>query len=105
MSLHTPAKRHEYIGVLGLIATILLLFCLVSYNPSDSSFNSIFNKVGDENRIARVGPLVRPLLFQARGLSAFLLLIPMAILSWKLIRGRQIQSPYLRALGLALLIA
>ncbi len=105
MSLHTPAKRHEYIGVLGLLVTILLFFCLVSYNPSDSSFNSIFNKAGAENRIGRVGAIVSDLLFQAMGLSAFLLLIPMVILSWKLIRGRQIQSPYLRALGLALLIA
>jgi DNA segregation ATPase FtsK/SpoIIIE, S-DNA-T family len=105
MPLHTPAKRHEYIGVLGLLATILLFFCLVSYNPSDSSFNSIFDKPGAENRIGKVGAFVSDLLFQAMGLSAFLLLIPMAVLSWKLIRGRQIQSPYLRALGLALLIA
>jgi DNA segregation ATPase FtsK/SpoIIIE, S-DNA-T family len=105
MSLHSPARRHEYIGVLGLLATILLLFCLVSYNPSDSSFNSIFNKPGAENRIGKVGAFVSDLLFQAMGLSAFLLLIPMAVLSWKLIRGRQIQSPYLRTLGLGLLTA
>jgi DNA segregation ATPase FtsK/SpoIIIE, S-DNA-T family len=104
MPLHTPAKRHEYIGVLALLATILLFFCLVSYNPNDSSFNSIFTKVGAENRVGRVGAFISDLLFQAIGLSAFLLLIPMLILSWKLIRGREIQSPYSRALGLALLI-
>ena len=88
MPLHAAAKRHEYIGVLGLVATILLFFCLISYNPQDSSWNALFDKAGAYNRIGKVGAIVSDILFQAIGLAAFLLLIPMAILSWKLIRGR-----------------
>ena len=105
MPLHAPAKRHEYIGVLGLVATILLFFCLISYSPQDSSWNALFDKAGAHNRIGKVGAIVSDILFQAIGLSAFLLLIPMAILSWKLIRGRELQSPLMRGVGLGLLIA
>ena len=77
MPLHTSAKRHEYIGVLGLVATILVFFCLISYSPQDSSWNALFDKASAQNRIGKVGAIVSDVLFQAIGLSAFLLLIPM----------------------------
>lgn len=97
-------KRHEYIGILLLLITVLLFVCLISYNPLDSSHNALSYKASADNRAGKLGAYVSDFLFQVLGLSAFLLLFPLAIISWKLIRGREIDSPYVRALGLFILI-
>jgi len=104
MATEIGPKRHEYIGVLILLIASLLLVSLATYNPRDSSFNALFYKISADNRAGHVGAVVSDFLFQILGFSAFLLLIPLAILGWKLIRGREIQSPLVRALGLVLLI-
>ncbi|MBP1596860.1 MAG: translocase FtsK, partial [Acidobacteria bacterium] len=51
-----------------------------------------------------MGAYASDLLFQIFGIAAFLLLAPMLILSWKLIRGRSISSPSMRTLGFCLLV-
>ncbi len=99
------AKKHEFLGVLLLLIAVLLLLCLVSYNPRDSSLNALSLKPAADNTIGRFGAYVSDFLFQVFGFAAFLLLIPLAILSWKLIFGRQIHTPYLRTLGFVLLMA
>ena len=105
MSGEIRTKKHEFIGVLLLLVAVLLLVCLTTYNPRDSSFNALSYKVNSENKVGRIGAHVSDLLFQAFGLSAFFMLFPLVILSWKLILGRQIHAPYLRTLGFLLLIA
>ncbi|MBN1570984.1 MAG: DNA translocase FtsK [Acidobacteria bacterium] len=98
-------KRHEFIGVILLLIAILLLLCLVTYNPHDSSFNALSLKLTIDNKIGKIGAYVSDFLYQLFGFSAFLLLLPLLVLSWKLILGRPIHSPYLRTFGLFLLIA
>ncbi len=104
MPRETTAKRHEFIGIGILIITLLLLVSLVSYNARDSSFNSLFYRPGADNRAGRVGALISDFLFQTFGFPAFLLLVPLLVLSWKFIRGREIRSPYSRAIGMLLLV-
>ena len=98
------SKKHEFIGVVLLLIGILLLLCLFSYNPRDSSFNALSLKLTVDNKIGRVGAFVSDFLFQVFGYAAFILLLPILILSWKLIFGRLIHTPYLRAFGLFLLL-
>jgi DNA segregation ATPase FtsK/SpoIIIE, S-DNA-T family len=98
------AKRHEFIGVVLLLVAVLLLFCLISYNPLDSSFN-VLSKFAVENKIGKVGAYASDALFQLFGFAAFFLLAPLFILCWKLIFGRKICMPYLRTLGFVLLLA
>jgi DNA segregation ATPase FtsK/SpoIIIE, S-DNA-T family len=98
-------KKHEVIGVLLLIFALLLLLCLVSYNPHDSSLNALSLKLTIDNKIGRFGAYVSDFLFQLLGYPAFLLVIPLLVLSWKLIFGKPIVTPFLRTLGLFLLIA
>ncbi len=98
------AKRHEIFGVLLLIFTVLLLVCLISYNPHDSSFNTLFYKMNADNRIGRVGAFASDMLLQVFGLSAYLLLVPLTILCWRLLRGRMINAPRTRAFGFLLLL-
>jgi S-DNA-T family DNA segregation ATPase FtsK/SpoIIIE len=99
------AKRHEFIGVLVLTVAVLLFICLVSYNAGDSSFNALTYKAGSDNMVGRIGAYVSDFLFQLLGYSAYLLLCPLAILSWKLVRGREINAPYFRSVGFFLILA
>jgi DNA segregation ATPase FtsK/SpoIIIE, S-DNA-T family len=98
-------KRHEFIGVILLLLAILLLLCLLTYNPHDSSFNALSLKLTIDNKIGKFGAYISDFLFQLLGYPAYLLLVPLVILSFKLIFGRSINSPYLRTFGLFLLIA
>lgn len=104
MAGEVTAKKHEFIGVLLLLAALLLLLCLVSYNPRDASYNALSFKEVVDNKIGRLGALISDVLYQIFGLASFLFLAPLLILSWKLILGREIHAPYLRAIGLLLLI-
>jgi S-DNA-T family DNA segregation ATPase FtsK/SpoIIIE len=98
-------KRHEFIGVVLFLLGILLLLCLATYNPHDSSFNALSLKLTIDNKIGKLGAYVSDFLFQLFGFPAFLLVVPPLILSWKLVFGRPIHSPYLRTLGIFLLMA
>ncbi len=101
----TAGKRHEIFGVLLLMLTALLLVCLVTFNPWDTSFNTRSYQDIYENRAGKWGAAVSDWLFQFFGWPAFLLLLPPAVLGWNLIRGRRSSVPFLRALGFFLLLA
>lgn len=103
MARDSNVKRHEFIGVFIILVAVLLLLCLISYNHLDPSFN-VLSPAPPSNRIGKVGAYVSDVLFQVFGYSAFLLLVPLFISSWKLIFRREIRTPYLRAMGLFLLI-
>ncbi len=105
MPRESNAKRHEFIGVSLIILAVLVLICLVSYNPHDSSLNALSLKLPVDNKIGKFGAYISDFLFQVFGYSAFLLLLPLFILSFKLIFGREIRTPYIRAIGFFLLIA
>ena len=98
-------KRHEIMGVLLLMAAALILVCLVTYNPRDSSLNALSQAPEARNWAGKAGAYMSDILFQSFGLAAFVLLLPVVVLGWKLIRGREIRSPVMRAAGVALLMA
>lgn len=104
MTLETNTKRHEYIGILVLLIASLLLVSLATYHYRDPSANYVSYKVSAENRAGRIGAFISDFLFQNLGFTAFVLLVPLAILGWKLLRGIEIESPLIRSLGLILLI-
>jgi S-DNA-T family DNA segregation ATPase FtsK/SpoIIIE len=105
MPRESNAKRHEFIGVLLIILAVLVLLCLLSYSPHDSSLNALSLKLPVDNKIGRFGAYVSDFLFQIFGYSALLLPVPLFILSWKLIFAWEIRTPYIRTLGFFLLIA
>ncbi len=104
MAREITAKRHEIIGVLVLTVAVLLFICLVSYDARDPSINAISYKLRADNMAGRIGAHVSDFLLQIFGYSTYLLLFPLAILSWKLIRGHEIRFVYLRALGFFLIL-
>jgi DNA segregation ATPase FtsK/SpoIIIE, S-DNA-T family len=104
MRKETVAKRHEFFGVLLLTLTVLLLACLVSFSRHDPNFNTASERADVSNRVGWIGAYASDWLFQGFGLSAFLLLVPPAILSYKLIRGRRTTAPLMRTIGFALIV-
>jgi S-DNA-T family DNA segregation ATPase FtsK/SpoIIIE len=104
MPKNTTGKRHEVFGVLLLMLAILLFVCLISFHPWDPSANTRSDTQNADNSAGRIGAFVSDWLFQIFGLSAFLLLVPLVILGWKMIRGRDITSPGIRLLGFVLLL-
>jgi len=72
-------KKHEFIGVILLLIAILLLLCLLTYNPHDSSFNALSLKLSIDNKIGKFGAYVSDFLYQLFGFPAFLLVFPLLI--------------------------
>ncbi len=105
MARELTAKRHEFIGVLILTVAALLFVCLISYDARDSSFNALSYKVSSDNLAGRIGAYVSDVLFQLFGFTAYLLLFPLVIVSWKLVRGHEIHAAYFRTLGFCLILA
>lgn len=103
-SRETETKRHEIFGVLLLMLAVLLFICLISFNQKDPSANTQSYKIDAANRVGRLGAFTSDMLFQMFGFSAFLLLLPLTVMGWKLLRGRKLKSPILRALGFSLLV-
>jgi S-DNA-T family DNA segregation ATPase FtsK/SpoIIIE len=104
MSAEMNAKKHEFIGIFLLLAAVLLLLCLATYNPGDQSLNSLSRTSTYENSIGRIGAYISDFLFQVFGYAAYLLLAPLLILGYKLIRGRKFQAPYFRSAGFLILL-
>ncbi len=104
MRKETAAKWHEFFGVVLLVLTVLLFVCLFSFNRWDQSANTITYKVVTDNRAGRLGAYVSDWMFQILGFSAFLVLIPMVVMSWKLIRGRPMAAPILSNIGFLLIV-
>ncbi|MCL2878103.1 MAG: DNA translocase FtsK [Acidobacteria bacterium] len=101
----SSAKKHESIGVILLLAALLIFLSLVSYSPGDPSTNTLSIKPTAENKVGRLGAFISDLLYQVFGFAAFLLLIPLLIVGWKLILGWRIDAKYLKAGGFLLLLS
>ena len=111
MSILSPTQtRHrlnELIGLLMLTVAILTLLSLISYHPTDPSFNWIGSQnlqPKPENYIGMVGSYTADLLIQTFGFAAFLLPITLLIYALRWIRSRQIETPLLKLFGLCLLV-
>src|SRR3984885_1755541 len=79
----TPTRNrrlNELIGLLVLVAAGLLLLALVSYRPTDPSFNTVGGPDtghAPHNWIGLVGAYLSDLLLQLEGLAAFV--VPLLI--------------------------
>src|SRR5512137_536746 len=87
-----------------LTTTVLLLISLVSFSRHDPNFNTASENSSIVNWVGRIGAYTSDWLLQIFGLPAFMLLIPLTILAWKLLRGLEIGAPLMRMLGFVLLL-
>src|SRR6266852_4452627 len=98
-------RLNEAVAVVFLIAGLLVFFSLVSYHPSDSSWNTVTGDAKPVNLIGRVGAVVSDFLLQTLGLAAYGVPVLILLLGWKWIRSSPIEAPLAKALGALVLVA
>ncbi|MFT4113853.1 DNA translocase FtsK 4TM domain-containing protein [Silvibacterium sp.] len=105
----TPTRNrrlNELIGLLVLVSAILLLLALISYRPTDPSFDTVggFGPPGRpaHNWTGLIGAWVADLVLQVEGLTAFCLPLLIGALGWSWLRSRPAGSPGAKLLGILL---
>jgi S-DNA-T family DNA segregation ATPase FtsK/SpoIIIE len=104
----TPTRNrrlNELIGLLLLVAAILLLLALVSYQPTDPSLNTVGGSVAGHpahNWTGVIGAWASDLLLQLEGITAFCLPLLAGVLGWSWLLSRSTGSPGAKLVGIAL---
>ncbi len=101
------SRLNEAVGLVLLMLTLLLLLSLVSYHPTDPSWNVSRNAPTGEsvrNLAGKFGATLADLLLQALGYAAFLLPIFSTVFGWRWIRSREITNPWIKGGGLLFLV-
>jgi S-DNA-T family DNA segregation ATPase FtsK/SpoIIIE len=109
LKLVTTPTRHrrlnELIGLLMLVAAVLLLLSLVSYRPTDPSFNTVGGPGSSvHNWIGPIGAWISDLLLQVDGISVFFLPLLGGALGWSWFRSRAAGSPGVKLAGAILFL-
>jgi S-DNA-T family DNA segregation ATPase FtsK/SpoIIIE len=103
----TENKRlNELIGFLSITASVLTALALISYSPTDASWNvsSAPEGAGTGNWIGPAGAYGADLLFQVFGFAAFLLPMGLSVLGWRWIRSHPMNSQIATLAGYGLLL-
>jgi S-DNA-T family DNA segregation ATPase FtsK/SpoIIIE len=105
----TPTRNrrlNELAGFLLLASAVLLFLALVSYSPTDPSFNTAasLSSRGAGNWIGLFGAYLSDLLIQSFGICVFLLPVVIGLFGLRWFRSREIPSAGAKALGIAILL-
>lgn len=101
----TPFPRlNEAAGLVCVVATLFYLLCLISYAPSDPSFNTAGPPGPAQNLGGRVGSHIADVSLQLLGVAAFLIPGFSIPLAWKWVRSAPIPLPWARLCGFVLFI-
>lgn len=104
----TENKRlNELIGFLCVTVAVLTALALISYSPRDAAWNVSANgpdSANTNNWIGPAGAYASDLLFQVFGFAAFLLPMALAVLGWRWLKNRPIQSQVPALVGYALML-
>jgi S-DNA-T family DNA segregation ATPase FtsK/SpoIIIE len=100
----TPTRNrrlNELIGLLVLASAVLLFLSLVSYHPTDPSFDTV-GSAPVRNWIGPAGAYLGDCILQLEGVSAFLLPILLGALGWTWMLSRPAGSPGSKTIGVLL---
>ncbi|MCA1591446.1 MAG: DNA translocase FtsK 4TM domain-containing protein [Acidobacteria bacterium] len=101
-ALQRNTRTNEIVAIVLFALSALLALCLVSYNPSDASWNAS-GAAGARNWIGAAGANVAAALYQTFGLAAILLPLLLVAAAWRRFRTRRIHAPLSRVAGLVTL--
>ncbi|MBV8550708.1 MAG: DNA translocase FtsK [Acidobacteriaceae bacterium] len=92
-------RLNEAVGILLLLLGLAVSLSLVSYSPTDPSWNTATGAVRTHNLLGVSGAKWADLLLQVFGISVFLLPIHIWALGWKWVRSSAIESVWFRVFG------
>lgn len=98
-----PSRANEVFAVVLLAVAVLVFLCLVTYSPTDWSFNTVSSQ-RTQNWIGVVGAVIADLLFQAIGLSAYIFPALLAMIAWRVFRSETLKPGIGRLAGFLLFI-
>ena len=108
----TPTKNrrlNELVGVVLLVSAVLLLLALLSYHPTDPSWNTVTDAPASgakhalvKNWAGVVGANASDILLQIEGVAALLFPVLLGSLGWTWLRSRAAGSPWAKLSGVAL---
>jgi S-DNA-T family DNA segregation ATPase FtsK/SpoIIIE len=96
-------RLNELVGVTLIAMAGLLVLSLVSYRPTDPSFNTVGSTVA-HNWAGIFGATLSDLLFQFEGFAAFCLPLMLGLVGVSWIRSRAIGAPKSKVAGFALFL-
>lgn len=96
--------RQDILSILLLTSGLFLALALTGYNPMDPSLNSIGQGLKAANYCGIVGSFVSDLLYQAFGVSAWVLVIGILRMAYSSFEGEEINLKNIRMLWGALLL-
>ncbi|MDX1980287.1 MAG: DNA translocase FtsK [Bryobacteraceae bacterium] len=97
-------RLNEAGGLVSLFGAIILALSLISFQPTDPSWNTATPEARATNLIGQLGSYSADLLYQCFGLAAWLLPIGLVALGWKWVQSKPIEVPMLRTAGYAMLV-
>jgi S-DNA-T family DNA segregation ATPase FtsK/SpoIIIE len=98
------SRTNEIVAIAVLAAAVLVFLCLVSFNPSDPTFNtSSSQKV--QNWVGVVGANFAEFLFSAVGVTAYLLPALLALIAWRIFQTEFLKPRISRVIGFLLFVA
>lgn len=104
MAMSQRKKYQEIGGLLLLFFTVLLVLSLVTYHPEDPSLNVSNSSNHTDNFIGRTGAWVSDFLYNLFGFGVFLLVVPLLITAYKLLRKREFSGYFNHFIGMFLLL-
>jgi len=104
----TPTRHrrlNEIIGLSVMVVSGLLFLALISYTPTDPSFNTVGGIAGSHpahNWTGIVGAYIADAVLQFVGIAALLLPFTLGLIGFNWLRSRPNGSPVAKAIGIAL---
>ncbi|MBV9778469.1 MAG: DNA translocase FtsK 4TM domain-containing protein, partial [Acidobacteriaceae bacterium] len=93
------ARLNEAAGLILFLLGLAVLLGLLSFAPSDPSWDTASGVVRTHNLLGPFGAVFADFLLQGFGISAYLLPIYIWALAWKWVRLSPIDSPWIRIFG------
>jgi S-DNA-T family DNA segregation ATPase FtsK/SpoIIIE len=100
----TRSRRlNELVGMAMLVSALLLFLALVSYHPSDPSWNTAaYHGARAANWVGLAGAAISDVFLQLIGITSLCLPILLGVLGWAWIRSLSMQTPWAKWVGAAL---
>ena len=96
--------NREIWGVVICLTALLIIISLLTYRPSDRSFNTPSGAIDTNNWGGFVGAYLADLLLQGFGIAAYLLPIFLCLIAFQMFRANYTRIPYSRVIGYAILL-
>ena len=98
------SRLNEIIAVVLLAVSVLIFLCLVSYTPSDPTFNTASSQKV-QNWIGVVGANFAEALFSAVGLVAYIFPALLALIAWRVFQSESLRPRVSQIIGFSLFVA